>query len=230
MSPFIQSLYPLFGLILFAGIATAQQVQPAKHVAMVFDDGPIPGRTEDFLAVLAKEQVHVTFSHIGQKDADQPALAQRVVEAGHEVINHSNTHPHFKELSDDAIKAEVKTAQEHIAKATGCQAKWYWAPYGDWDDRIRDAVRAAGLEHYPVSDFKFVSTDDWDPKTTADQIRTRATTGIGDRTIILFHEFSSDSLVQLPAIIAELKKQGCRFLTFSELVEVQSRENKAKSL
>lgn len=223
----LRPLAALLCISFLASVTWAEQASAPRRVALVFDDGPIPGKTESFLELFAKEHVHVTFSHIGQKVADQPALARSVVDAGHEVINHSNTHPHFTDLDDQAIQAEVRIAQDRITGAIGRPARWFWLPYGGWDKRIESAVRAAGLEHYPVMRFPFVSTDDWDPKTDAATIGKRATTDIRDKTVILFHEFPDNTLTQLPDIIATLKKQGVQFMTFSELLEADRLESEA---
>ena len=191
-----------------------------KRVALVFDDGPIVEQNAQFLTLLARENVHVTFSHVGRNVVAHPEMSRAVAEAGHEIINHSYTHPHFKELDDAAIGREVRDTQEAVRKATGHAPKWFWTPFGDWDDRIAAAVRAAGLEHYPALKFHFIDTKDWDPPTDAATLRQRATKGIQDGTIILMHEWPKQTLAELPAILAELKRQEVEFVTFSELAAV----------
>ena len=207
-------------MFLAATLALGAADQPARlRVALVFDDGPVVEHNAQFLALLAREKVHVTFSHVGRNVVAHPELLRAVAEAGHEIINHSYTHPHFKELTDAAIAKEVRDTQEAIRNATGHAPKWFWAPFGDWDDRIAAAVRTEGLEHYPATRFHFIDTKDWDPPTDAATLRQRATTGIQDGTIILMHEWPKQTLAELPAILAELKRQGVKIVTFSELAE-----------
>jgi len=195
--------------------ANAPDARP--RVAIVIDDGPTPEQNADILALLAREKVRVTFSHVGRQVVAQPALARAAAEAGHEIVNHSYTHPHFKEFADAAITKEVRDTQEAVRAATGRTPRWFWSPFGDWDDRIAAAVRTAGLEHYPVSRFHFIDTKDWDAATTPEQFRERATQDIHDKTVILMHEWPKVTPANLPAVVAELKQQNVEFLTFSEL-------------
>jgi peptidoglycan/xylan/chitin deacetylase (PgdA/CDA1 family) len=178
-----------------------------RRVALVFDDGPVVAQTEKMLAVLAQANVHVTFSYIGKNVIDHPELARAAAQAGHEIANHSYTHPHLKTLSDDAIRQELRTASTAIEQATGRAPAWFWAPFLESDDRITTQTRAAGLSHFPYQQFHFISTDDWNV----------ATTDIRDKTVILFHEWRPETLAELPAIIRELKTQHAVFLTFSEM-------------
>ena len=122
----------------------------------------------------------------------------------------------FLELNA-AIEKEVRDTQSAVREATGHTPQWFWTPFGDWDDRIAAAVRTAGLEHFPVPRFNFVDTKDWDSATDAAAVRQRATTDIKDATIILCHDWPQPTIAELPAILAELKRQGAEFVTFSEL-------------
>ncbi len=192
--------------------------QPArKRVAIIIDDGPDQAQSARYHELFAREGVRVSFAHVGHNVNAHPALTRAAAEAGHEIINHSYTHPHFKELNDAAIRKEVADTQVAVAKAIGHTPRWFWSPFGDWDGRIAAAVRAEGLEHFPASRFHFLDTRDWDQATTPEQIRARATTGVRDRSIILCHEWPEKTLAEMPAIIAELKRQGVEFVTFSEL-------------
>ena len=74
-----------------------------------------------------------------------------------------------------------------------------------------------GLEHFPYSKFQLIGSLDWEAKTTGGDFRQLTTTGITDGTIILMHEWPEVTLANLPAVIAELKRQGVKFVTFSEL-------------
>lgn len=195
--------------------------QPArKRVALVVDDGPIPEHNTAFLALLAKEHVHVTFSHVGKNVVAHPELAKAVFEAGHEIINHSYTHPHLKELKDADVEREVVDTQAAIKQATGYTPKWFWAPFLEYDDRLAAVVkRVGGLEHFPWKSYHFIGSLDWEAPTTAEKFRELSTTGIVDGTVILMHEWPQVTIENLPAVISELKKQGVEFVTFSELAK-----------
>lgn len=198
-----------------------------KRVALVFDDGPVPEHCAGFLELFAREGVHVTFSHEGRRVAAHPELARRVAEEGHEIANHSYTHPHFKDLRAEAIAREILETQAAVQTATGHAPRWLWAPFLEWNDAIAAAVAPTNVRHFPISQVQLVSSDDWNQTTDADDIVHRATTGIEDRTIILFHEFRAETLARLPEILAELRRQGCTFLTFSELAATLTPEQLA---
>lgn len=198
--------------------AASETSSAARRVALVFDDGPFAEQTPRFLELLRKENVRVTFSYVGRNAAAHPDLARAAVEAGHEIANHSYTHPHLRDLDDDAVRHEITAATAAIEQATGRAPRWFWAPYLEWNDRLANLVQAAGLEHFPYRKFHFISTDDWNPAVPGAAIRHRATSDVRDRTVILCHEWRKETLAELPAIIAELKEQGCRFVTFSELI------------
>ncbi len=191
----------------------------SKTVALVFDDGPAPQQTQRLLDVLHQEAVTVTFSYLGREVEMHPELALAAARAGHEINNHSYTHPHLRALDDAAVSAEASRTSAAIARATGHPPVWFWSPFLETDERIDRLVKAAtGLVHFPWLSHHFISTDDWDEAHTAPAtIRHNATTGVTDGTIILFHEWREATLEQLPGILAELRRQGCVFVTLSGL-------------
>ncbi|MEO6995738.1 MAG: polysaccharide deacetylase family protein [Lacunisphaera sp.] len=190
-----------------------------KTVALVFDDGPAPQQTQRLLELLHKEGVTVTFSYLGREVEKHPELARAAASAGHEINNHSYTHPHLRTLDDAAVSAEISRTSAAIERATGHPPVWFWSPFLETDERIDRLVKAAtGLTHFPWLSYHFISTDDWDEAHTAPAtIRHNATTGVTDGTIILFHEWREATLEQLPEILTELRRQGCVFVTLSGL-------------
>lgn len=186
-----------------------------KRVALVFDDGPRPADAEPLLALLAKEKVAATFSLVGVRVKENPATAKAILAAGCEIANHSQTHAHPRDLDDQALDREIADAQQGIIAATGFAPKWYWPPFIEIDDRLRQAASRAGLIVYEPK--LIVASKDYDTSVGAAEIFRLATTGVQDGAVILFHEWRKETLAQLPAILAELRRQNCTFLTFSEL-------------
>jgi peptidoglycan/xylan/chitin deacetylase (PgdA/CDA1 family) len=199
-------------LPLFAFAASGAQ----KTVALVFDDGPAAQQTPRLLELLHTEGVTVTFSYLGREVEKHPGLALAAARAGHEINNHSYTHPHLRVLDDAAVSSEVSRTSAAIERATGHPPVWFWSPFLETDERIDRLAKAAGLVHFPWLNYHFISTDDWDEQHTAPAtIRHNATTGVTDGTIILFHEWREATLEQLPGILVELRRQGCVFVTLS---------------
>jgi endo-1,4-beta-xylanase len=202
-------------LVLLALALTAARAGPVKRVALVFDDGPKPADAEPLLILLAKENVHVTFSLVGDRVKENPQLAKAIAAAGHEITNHSQTHARPQDLNDAALDHEVADAQQKLTEVLGVAPKWYWPPFLKIDDRVRASVTRARLAIYEPRHL--VASKDYDPTVPAAEIWQRATTDVRDGSVILFHEWRVETREQLPAILAELRRQHCEFYTFSGL-------------
>lgn len=193
--------------------------QSPRRVALIFDDGPHDLHGPRFLELFARENIRVSFAHIGKNAVLYPDRVREAHHAGHEIVNHSYTHPHFCELTPEAMTKELGDTQRLVASITGTAPRMFWAPYGDNSDLITRTVRAAGLSCLPMEKLNFVSVSDWDVKNDAETIYQRATTAVADKSVICFHEWRAETLAVMPRIIAELKARGCTFLTFSGMLE-----------
>ncbi len=209
-------------------MTAAQAANPGRgpRVALVFDDGPEPVQGSQLQALLAQEGVRVTFAHVGRNVRKHPEVTRAAAEAGHEIVNHSETHARIAELSTEEIGQQIAGGQDAILSAIGKPARWYWPPYLAVDARLLAELEKAQLA--PFRPHALVDSKDWDVATTADQIRAGATQGVRDGTVILFHEWRKESREQLPAILAELRRQGCVLMTFSELAEELRRQPPAE--
>jgi peptidoglycan/xylan/chitin deacetylase (PgdA/CDA1 family) len=209
-------LYACAFLVLFS-IQVNAAATNAVRVALVFDDGPFPDHTPKLLDLFAKEKVHVSFSVVASNVATNAAAAKAIVAAGHELNNHSYSHRHAKDCTDTELEHEIGGAQKIITDVTGVTPKWYWPPFLEVDDRVRAAVAKAKLEVYSLK--QVVVSQDYDRSVSAAEIKRKATANVKDGSVILFHEWRVETYEQLPAILAELRRQGCVFLTFTELAE-----------
>jgi peptidoglycan-N-acetylglucosamine deacetylase len=100
-----------------------------RAVALTFDDGPSED-TPRILEILAGHGAEATFFACGANVARLPAVARAVADAGHEIGNHSHTHPLYCLRTAGFIAADMATAQQVILEHTGVSAAWYRAPYG----------------------------------------------------------------------------------------------------
>lgn len=197
------------------------------HVALAFDDGPFPEHTPKLLALFAKEQVHVTFSLVASNVQAHPDMAKAILAGGHEIANHSYAHRRSKDLDDTTLEHEIVGAQKVIKEQTGFSPKWYWPPFLETNDRIRAMAAKAGIEVYSLK--RVVVSEDYNRAVGAEAIKQKATTKVTDGSVILFHEWRVETREQMPVILAELRRQGCVFLTFSELAaHVRSKDQPAK--
>ena len=117
-----------------------------RRVALTFDDGPDPQRTPAVLDLLARQEVRATFFVVGDWADKYPESVKALHDAGHEVMNHSNTHAHYPQLSVEEIVADLNACNDKIEAITGVRPTLVRLPYGDYDDNAVRAVRSTGME------------------------------------------------------------------------------------
>ena len=198
-------------------------------IALTFDDGPDPDWTPQILDVLAAEHVPATFFVVGVNGVGEPDLLRRIVDEGHEIGNHSYTHPNMAQISPEAIRLELNATQRLIEAWTGHSTRLFRAPFfGDAEptsaDELIPALTAQQDGYLNVG--LHVDPDDWQ-RPGADLIVSRTVAGVTDPSlgenhgnIILLHDGGgerSQTLEALPRLIEALKAKGYRFVPVSEL-------------
>lgn len=192
------------------------EVEPpktAEKIVLTFDDGPHPKVTPRILAVLEKHQVKATFFMIGLNVAKYPEVAAQVAAAGHEVANHSWSHPNLTKLTTAQMNAEIDKTNEAIYEATGKNVRTYRPPYGKIDDCVRTTISLT-----PV--LWNIDTRDWQHKTPALTLENVKQQAKADG-ILLMHDIHEESADALEAVILYLKQQGYEFVTASELLGIE---------
>jgi len=203
-------------LVLF-GTACRNPDRKVMHVAIIIDDGPTENNSERVMEILQQEGIHVTFGSVAENIEARPEIARALLENGNELVNHSYKHRHPAELDEAELTSEIDHAQSLHIEHTGVAPRWYWLPFREEDPRMHPILEKAGLTIFrPCAR---VSSQDYMDEVDAEAIRANATHGISDGCVIIFHEWRSDTVAQLPAIIGDLKNMGCVFLTFSEMDE-----------
>ena len=126
---------------------------PADAVALTIDDGPHPVWTPKILRLLDRYQVPALFCMIGNQVLGHEAVARSVVQAGHQLANHTWSHPtSMARRSIDSIHEEIKRAQNKIQNTTGYVPTLFRSPGGDWSQPLFGAVAQAGLVPLDWSD------------------------------------------------------------------------------
>lgn len=188
-----------------------------KYVAITFDDGPHPVYTEKILAILAENHAKATFFVVGQNAERYPELITKEFEAGHEIGNHTYSHPNMKKIGVSEAIAEIERTQEIVHDITGVYPKVFRSPGGIFSDELVSAVE--GISCKPVSWSWRQDTRDWSKPPVETVIRT-VLDNLRDGDIILFHDFNtkgSPTPDALAVILPELVKRGYSFVTVSEL-------------
>src|ERR1700738_4248293 len=100
------------------------------YIAMTFDDGPSATLTPKLLDLLAAHHIKATFFVIGENVVQHPEIVARAAREGHEIGNHSWSHPNFGKMSDDAVRRELRRSEDAIKSATGTGPMLMRPPYG----------------------------------------------------------------------------------------------------
>ncbi|HEX3827487.1 MAG TPA: polysaccharide deacetylase family protein [Sporichthyaceae bacterium] len=182
-----------------------------RCVALTFDDGPIAD-TGRLLGILASAGVKATFFDVGEMAAQSPDAVRAELAAGHEVGNHSWSHPQLTRLSDGQVGDQVDRTAQELASIDGLHPMLFRPPYGAVNDRVCAVLAAQGD---PVILWS-VDTLDWLHR-NADSVYRRAVDGVRPGSIVLMHDIHPTTVDAVPRIIAELTRRGYTFVTVSEL-------------
>src|SRR5437899_2739420 len=107
------------------------------YIAMTFDDGPHGTNTPKLLEMAAKRHIKLTFFVLGECVEQNPTVLQREVAEGHEIGNHSWSHPNLAKLSDEAVRSQLQRTEDIIVKTAGVKPKLMRPPYGELTKRQR---------------------------------------------------------------------------------------------
>jgi peptidoglycan/xylan/chitin deacetylase (PgdA/CDA1 family)/lysophospholipase L1-like esterase len=210
-------------LLLFSYGLTAQVILPIKSVsttkkivALTFDDGPIPGITEQFLKLFNEENIKATFFNLGNNIEANTSLAKVVLEKGHEIGNHSYTHPKLPEFYDSTkIFSEINDFQKLVKTKLNYIPKLFRAPYLQYDERVTNILSELKLKLVSAKVFCKDAKPNVDPNIIIKKVLDNVSPG----AIILGHE-REHTVKALKIIIPELKNRGYKFVTVSELLKI----------
>jgi len=197
-------------------------------VALTFDDGPDEKWTPRILNILKLENAPGTFFIIGRNGQSNPGLVKRIVAEGHDIGNHTFTHPNLGEMPARITELELTATQRLIESLTGRSTKLFRAPYfGDAEPQTPDEVEPAAIANrlgYIIVGLR-VDPGDWEAP-GAEAIVERTLKGIENADpdkrgqVVLLHDSGGDrsqTVAALPTLIRELRARGYRFVTISQL-------------
>jgi peptidoglycan-N-acetylglucosamine deacetylase len=183
-------------------------------IAMTFDDGPSEKLTPELLDILARHHIHATFFVIGQNAARYPEILQRAVREGHEIGNHSWTHPAFGKMRDDAVRAELQKTDDAIRAAIGKSPVLMRPPYGSITAREKKWINSEFGYRTVLWD---VDPLDWKRPGPAVVTR-RIVRATRPGSIILSHDIHPGTIKAMPETFDLLQAKGFKFVTVSELI------------
>jgi len=173
----------------------------------------------DMLATLKQHHVTATFFLEGRWAQKYPELAQMITDAGHEVGNHSFTHPDMKNLSTVQIQQEIAKTNGVIKATTGSIPKWFAPPSGSFKDEV---VKVASNEEMGTIMWS-VDTIDWQ-KPTPDVLIQRVMSKVHNGAIILMHPTAATAQ-SLEQLILQIKNNKLQINTVSNLVSEERIHN-----
>jgi cellulose synthase/poly-beta-1,6-N-acetylglucosamine synthase-like glycosyltransferase/peptidoglycan/xylan/chitin deacetylase (PgdA/CDA1 family) len=199
-----------------------------KKIALTFDDGPDPDWTPQILDILKAKHVPATFFVIGANMEAHPSLVQRILAEGHEVGNHTYTHPNLADTPQTAVRLELNATQRLFEALTGRSMRLLRPPYlGDAEptdaDEIVPIVEAQKLGYITVGTH--VDTLDWQ-MLPVDQMMKLVEKSINNPNplvrgdVVLLHDSGGDrsqTIKLLPVLIDRLRAEGYSFVPVSEL-------------
>jgi peptidoglycan/xylan/chitin deacetylase (PgdA/CDA1 family) len=194
-------------------VHTLHQLTPAappNAVALTIDDGPDQKWTPMMLDLLAELRVPATFFVVGQQVKEFPKLVERMVAAGHQIADHTVTHPmDLPGFSAARMREEIGGAHDRIAQTTGAAPKLFRAPGGAWTEQIMDTATAYGMMNI---DWE-VDTKDWTRPGTRSIESKLLGAKAGD--VLLCHDGGGDrseTVQALRRVIPALKQRGLTFV------------------
>ena len=183
-------------------------------IAMTFDDGPSEKLTPELLDILAQHHIHATFFVIGKNASEHPEILQRAVREGHEIGNHSWSHPAFGKMGDESVRAELQKTDDAIRSAIGVRPVLMRPPYGSITARQKKWINS---EFGYRSILWDVDPLDWKRPGPA-VVMSRIVRETRPGSIILSHDIHPGTIKAMPGTFDQLQAKGFKFVTVSELI------------
>ena len=199
--------------------ATARQLpiycvkRDQKMLSVSFDAAWGNEDTQQLIDILGQYNVKATFFVVGEWVDKYPESVRALHAAGHEIMNHSNTHAHLSQLSREAIIADVEACSDKIEAVTGVRPTLIRPPYGEYDNNVISTIRSIGMEPIQWD----VDSLDW-KEIPADEICQRVISRVSSGSIVLFHNAALHTPEALPTIIETLLQDGYTFVPISQLI------------
>jgi len=186
------------------------------YIAMTFDDGPSATLTPKLLDLLAAHHIKATFFVIGENVAEHPEIVARAAREGHEIGNHSWSHPNLGKMSDQAVRSQLQRTDDAIKNATGQRPTLMRPPYGSITAREK---------HWIHDEFGYrvilwdVDPLDWKRPGPA-VVRNRILKETQRGSIVLSHDIHPGTIEAMPSTLDALEANGFKFVTVSELIRM----------
>lgn len=184
-----------------------------KICALTFDAAWDDSDTDRLIEILDKYDAKATFFVVGTWAEKYSESVRKFSQAGHEIANHSDTHPHINNLSEQKISEEIKGCDDKIENITGKRPTLFRGPYGEYNNTVIEAAENLG---HKVIQWD-VDSLDW-KELSVDEISERVLSRIKPGSIMLFHNGVKNTPDALEVILSQLKKDGYKVVAASDIV------------
>jgi peptidoglycan-N-acetylglucosamine deacetylase len=185
-----------------------------RYIAITFDDGPSATLTPKLLDILAAHRIKATFFVIGENVVEHPEIVARAAREGHEIGNHSWSHPNFGKMSDEGVRGQVQRTDDAIKDATGTRPILLRPPYGSITARQKRWIHDQFGYQIILWD---VDPYDW-KRPGPSVVRNRILKETQPGSIVLSHDIHPGTIEAMPSTFDALEAKGFRFVTVSELI------------
>ena len=185
-----------------------------KQVAISFDAAWGNDDTETLIEILKEYDVPATFFVVGAWVDKYPESVKALSDAGHQIQNHSNTHPYMSTLSSAQMTNELSACNKKIEEVTGKCPTLFRPPYGDYSNPVIETVGNNKMYTIQWS----IDSLDWKDTATPDSICQRVISKAHPGGIVLFHNDADHTPAALPTILKTLKDDGYEFVFISDLI------------
>jgi peptidoglycan/xylan/chitin deacetylase (PgdA/CDA1 family) len=183
---------------------------------MTFDDGPSAKLTPKLLDLLAAHHIKATFFVIGENVAEHPEIVERAAREGHEIANHSWSHPNFGKMSDESVRSQLSRTDDAIRNATGTRPTLMRPPYGSITPRQKRWIHDEFGYQIILWD---VDPYDW-KRPGPSVVRNRILKETRPGSIVLSHDIHPGTIEAMPSTFDQLQAKGFEFVTVSELIRM----------
>jgi peptidoglycan-N-acetylglucosamine deacetylase len=206
-----------------------------KKICLTFDDGPDPVYTPQILDILGREHVPATFFLVGINAENNIPIVKRIYQEGHEIGDHTFTHPNIAEVSRKRAILEMESTRLLIECITGHSTIMFRAPYNaDFEpEKMEELIPIAIARTKNYLDIgESIDPEDWEPGVSADTIFQRvvriksavdaaSSDGKGGN-IFLLHDAGGETreatVKALPKIIKYFRDSGYQFISIADLL------------
>ena len=184
-----------------------------KEIALTINCAWNADDIDTILDILEETQTTITFFVVGDWVDKYSDYVKKIADKGHEIANHSNTHPHVNNLSYEKNIEEIQKCNEKIKKITGKNPYLYRGPYGEYNDTVIKAVESLNMKTIQWS----LDTLDYSGL-TGEEMWKRLDGKLTSGSIILMHNGTKHTKDSLKMIINNIKNDGYKIVPVSELI------------